>query len=286
MLSICPTALSPRFRNRAGVGARSRSRRVRMLITAHLYLFCSVPENSKQRIRMLRKPHKHKHTMTVEPEWDQHERSSAQQLEDERENELNPKRTCTHRIFVFIKGLAILAAIAMASGQFVGIAFHQVSPVQYVLRVYMIGFCIVMTLAEMEWPKFIYENSLLSNWISRGIMYSFIGTIGISQNTVQGVTGAPKAALMYIEVAAWGMVGIGVLYFFLGIFCCQLVFNHVRRDYDQRAEWAKRKRRETAKDNKKKGGKRPRSTAGDHFVSDAAASGNALVQSSNEESVV
>jgi hypothetical protein len=180
------------------------------------------------------------------------------------DDELHPKKSCTHRLFRFVKFLAILAALAMTIGQFVGIAFHYVGPIQYVLRVYMIGFCIVMILNEMEWISFIYQSSLLSNWISRGILYSFVGTIGISQYTTEAPTsdasaatagggGLPQAALLYIQVVAWGMVGIGIIYFLLGIFCCQLVYQNVRKDYEQRSEWGKRKQREQGKKRRSQG---------------------------------
>jgi hypothetical protein len=180
------------------------------------------------------------------------------------DDELHPKKSCTHRLFRFVKFLAIVAALAMTIGQLLGIAFHFVGPIQYVLRVYMIGFCIVMILNEMEWISFIYQSSLLSNWISRGVLYSFVGTIGISQYTTEapstsdaaadGGGGFPQAALLYIQVVAWGMVGIGIIYFFLGIFCCQLVYQNVRKDYEQRFEWGKRKQREQGKKRKSQGG--------------------------------
>jgi hypothetical protein len=180
------------------------------------------------------------------------------------DDELHPKKTCTHRIFRFVKFLAIVAAFAMIIGQLVGIAFKLVGPIQYVLRVYMIGFCIIMILNEMEWISFFYQSSLLSNWISRGVLYSFVGTIGISQYTFEAPSNAnsstsdaaagggfPKAALLYIQVVAWGMVAIGIIYFLLGIFCCQLVYQNVRKDYEQRADWGRRKQREQGKKKRK-----------------------------------
>lgn len=175
------------------------------------------------------------------------------------DDELHPKKTCTHRLFRFVKFLAIIAAFAMIIGQLVGIAFNLVGPIQYVLRVYMIGFCTVMILNEVEWISFFYQSSLLSNWISRGVLYSFVGTIGISQYTTEApstsdaaaVSGFPKAALLYIQVVAWGMVAIGMLYFLLGIFCCQLVYQNVRKDYEQRADWGRRKQREQGKKTRK-----------------------------------
>lgn len=186
--------------------------------------------------------------------------TSANNAEDS-DDELHPKRTCTHRVFRFVKFLAVAAAFAMMIGQFVGIAFHLVNPIQYVLRLYMIGFCVVMILNEMEWISFIYQSPLLSNWVSRGVMYSFVGTIGISQYTMETVEGTysqgfSHAALIYIQVVAWGMVGIGVIYFLMGVFCCQLVYYRVRKDFDQRADWGKRKQRETGKKGSGKRGKK------------------------------
>jgi hypothetical protein len=181
-------------------------------------------------------------------------------LEEERQEELNPKRTISHKCFRMVKLVALVCALAMGIGQIVGIAFpgEGLDPIQWVLHMYMLGFCVVMILTELEWGQFLIGSPTLSNWISRGILYSFVGVIGISENRVMSVEDSdsggalPKTAAMYVEVVAYGMVAVGLVYFAMGAFCCQLFYNSARKDYEERAGFADKKRKKEAKRNRSK----------------------------------
>lgn len=229
----------------------------------------------------------------------QQERSRSMASNNNTNELLHPKRKCLHRIFVLIKLITLLAALAMAIGQLVGIILKQVGPIQYVLRIYIIVFCFVIFINEMEWTAMIRESQVLSNWVTRGAIYSFVGVIGLEENDVDTNNSrssnqkVAQTALIYIKVVAWGMVGTchpsllhflllllapyclqiihflahfssthshyyccccvfsmhaatGLLYFMLGVVCCQIVSKKMRTDYDRRLERAKERRQDAA----------------------------------------
>jgi hypothetical protein len=192
-------------------------------------------------------------------------------LEAERQEELNPKRTCSHKCFRMVKVVALVSALAMGIGQIVGIAFpgEGLDPIQYILHIYMLAFCVVMVLTELEWAQFLVGSGLLQNWISRGVTYSFVGVIGISENRVMSLDedgGIPKAAAVYIEVVAYLMVAVGVIYFGLGAFCCQIVYSRARKDWEERSGWAVKKRKKDAQKNRKKSKPSSASNTDDNII--------------------
>jgi hypothetical protein len=160
------------------------------------------------------------------------------QLQAQFEEETNPSRHMLHKFFILISIVAALSACNMAVGQFIGIIFQQVGPVQYVLRIYVIALCVLVVFNEMEWTKFMRESKIMRIWITRGLLYSFIGTLGLEENDTSTSRNSQDRgfsfSLHYIKVVAWLMVCCGTLYFFMGVFCLQLVHNRLRNDYQQR----------------------------------------------------
>eukprot|EP00592_Proboscia_alata_P006053 CAMPEP_0194354196 /NCGR_PEP_ID=MMETSP0174-20130528/2407_1 /TAXON_ID=216777 /ORGANISM="Proboscia alata, Strain PI-D3" /LENGTH=170 /DNA_ID=CAMNT_0039123055 /DNA_START=14 /DNA_END=523 /DNA_ORIENTATION=- len=118
-------------------------------------------------------------------------------------DELNPRRSCMQRLFLLIRFIAIMGSLAMATGQLVEITYGVLANVEYVLRVYMIIFCFVMIVNELKCTRFV-SSGLLSNWITRGAIYTFVGVIGIQENNVDEYGDVvDKAALAFIEIVAW-----------------------------------------------------------------------------------
>jgi hypothetical protein len=155
-----------------------------------------------------------------------------------------------HRFFILVSILAIAAAVNMMAGQFIGIAYKSIGPIQYVLRLYVIGLCALVILNELEWFRLTTESKILHWWIPRGVLYAFIGVLGLEENNTTvadknvDATGR-DAALSYIKAVAWLMVACGVLYVVMGAFCLQIVCNRLREDYARRVERAKEVQRTT-----------------------------------------
>lgn len=169
-----------------------------------------------------------------------------QELQQQLYNELHPRRKALHVFFIFVSIVTGLSALNMAIGQFLGIAFAQIGPVQYVLRIYVILLCVLVILNELEWTKLTRDSTILSWWVTRGAFYAFVGVLGLEENDVNDYDSHGRAAALgYIKVVAWLMIGCGVLYFVMGITCMQFLLKRMREDYKQRVERAKETRRTT-----------------------------------------
>mmetsp|Transcript_12655 Transcript_12655/g.17960 ORF Transcript_12655/g.17960 Transcript_12655/m.17960 type:complete len:235 (+) Transcript_12655:2897-3601(+) len=169
-------------------------------------------------------------------------------VHDELDDQLNPKRNALHRFFNFIRFITIFSASNMLLGQFIGIAFDAVGPIQYVLRIYVILLCCLTILNELEWTNLTLSSALLKIWISRGLIYGFVGVLGLEENDVSPHTKnmsmvGRTAALNYIKVVAWMMVACGILYTVMGILCLQIVSDKIRENYQGRVARAAELRR-------------------------------------------
>jgi len=194
-------------------------------------------------------------TMSAENDWEKHEQSLSEgEIRTTRSEllqaEMYPKRHYFHKMFIFINFITIMIAILYGIGQFIGIAFEQVGPVQYVLRVYVIALSALVILNELELSSLTTTSKLLNMWITRGLTYAFIGVLGLEENggVVQVQEGADTEmrdmGILFIKVVAWMMVGIGCLYFVMGCLCLQIVLNKMREDYQFRVQRGKEKRKE------------------------------------------
>ena len=191
----------------------------------------------------------------VEDAWSKVEdeisaRRQREAIEAEQQERMHPTRRPMHRFFRFVSLLAILAAVAMAIGQVVGIFFFDVGPIQYVMRIYVVALCVMVVFNECEWTKYTKESSILRNWVTRGLIYSFVGVLGLEENDTStnrsdNVTGQ-EAADIYTKAVAWLMLGVGMLYFLMGITCMQRIYKKQREDFEERVARAPEARQQTA----------------------------------------
>jgi hypothetical protein len=166
------------------------------------------------------------------------------ELQEQLYNEIHPRRKPLHAFFILVSIVTALSALNMGIGQFLGIAFADIGPVQYVMRIYVILLCVLAIANESEWTSFTRDSVILNWWPTRGAFYGFIGVLGLEENDVDVYDAKGRsAALGYIKVVAWLMIGCGVLYFVLGVACMQFLLNRMRDDYKQRLERAKEVKR-------------------------------------------
>lgn len=191
----------------------------------------------------------------VEDAWSKVEdeisaRRQREAVEAEQQERMHPTRRPMHKFFRLVSLLAIFAAVAMAIGQIVGIIFRNVGPIQYVMRIYVVALCIMVVFNECEWTKYTKESSILRNWVTRGLIYGFIGVLGLEENDTSTsrsdlVTGQ-EASDIYIKAVAWLMLGVGTLYLLMGITCMQRIYKRQREDYEERVGRAPQAREQTA----------------------------------------
>jgi hypothetical protein len=188
--------------------------------------------------------------------WNEQEKAIAKQEDEEKlrsklDEELHPKRKCLHKFFIFISIITTLSALFMSVGQFIGIYFEQEGAIQYVIRMYVISLCVITMFNELEFTKMVRESAMLRNWITRGVIYAFIGILGLEETEASPTSNHQDSvgrgqALTFILVIAWIMIGLGVLYFVMGVLCLQLVSNRLRADYQERLERSKETQRTSA----------------------------------------
>jgi multisubunit Na+/H+ antiporter MnhC subunit len=189
--------------------------------------------------------------------WSEQEKAIAKQEEEEKlrselDEELHPSRKCLHQIFIFISRITTLSAMLMLISQFLGIYFRQEGPIQYVIRIYVMVLCVIVMFNELEFTKMVRESAMLRIWITRGAIYAFIGILGLeeaesSPTTSHKDSAGRDQALTFVMVIAWIMIGLGVLYFVMGVLCLQLVLNRLREEYQERLERSNETQRTSAR---------------------------------------
>ena len=148
------------------------------------------------------------------------------------------KRSCVHRFFRFVKFITVVSSLMLFIGQCVAIFYGRASRVQIVLKLYVMAFCCIIIMNEMEWTRLATDSRLLTNWMGRGFSYSFVGLVSVEENDVMvkfmNVGLANKTQMMFIEAVGYMMVAVGVIYFALGVSCCKSVSDRARLDYTKR----------------------------------------------------
>lgn len=141
-------------------------------------------------------------------------------------------RSAAHRFFIAVSTASGVSAALLAIGLVAGLVLQEMDDfLQYILRLYIIGFCVLIIMNELRWTTFTRESRLLSNWVSRGILYSFVGLTAVEQNKVSSARSSMSFAvfgLMYIESLGWSMFAIGVVFFIMGVTCMKSVLGTIR----------------------------------------------------------
>ena len=130
----------------------------------------------------------------------------------------------------------------MGTGQIVGLAYEDIDILSCVMRGYVMVLCALIVCNEAEWTALVRNSRILRYWITRGLFYAFVGVIGLQQNDhateVEPYLHDSSASLRFIKVVAWLMVAVGALYFGMGALCLQILYNRLRRDYEDRVKRA------------------------------------------------
>jgi hypothetical protein len=162
---------------------------------------------------------------------------SDDEEEDNEEILIRPRRNCCHSFFIFIQITAILGNLAMLAIQMLPIIMSSKSldTLQIVIRCYFTVFILMMILAEMDVIK-----GGLGNWIVRGFLMTFLGVVAFEQETValtvlnrDAYWGAVWSSVFF-QVVSWWMIGVGCLYFLMGMLCMKRILQRCRDGYQRR----------------------------------------------------
>ena len=140
--------------------------------------------------------------------------------------------------FASITTLSIIVLACMSISQIILLSKKHLPFLQFSLRLYILIFCLVFMLVEMDWPPQIMRNLPTNNWLMRGWIYSFLGLVGmeeafavlVSDSSTSNILGSDLISI-FVQLSSWGMVVIGVLYFVLGLCFMRSLKEKVRKDY-------------------------------------------------------
>jgi hypothetical protein len=107
------------------------------------------------------------------------------------------------------------------------------------LCAYLILFGVLIIITETNiWGLGTKFNKLLNIWFIRGAFYVFIGIQGLNQlqNAVMRIEGIEWSRIFYrnmITLVSWLMVGIGIVYFCMGVLCLHHLYDKQNAEYQE-----------------------------------------------------
>lgn len=163
----------------------------------------------------------------------------VQQRESSQPTNKRVNRTCCHSFFILISSYSSISLACLLISQFAPLKFVKIRGLELALRCYIGLFSIILLMAEMNAPfDFLTENQLLGNWISRGVIYSFMGlvnkeesvTIGNMNHNRKKITAADIFEI-FQAVSSWMMVASGLLYAIMGLLCLRSMKDRCEKEY-------------------------------------------------------
>jgi hypothetical protein len=159
---------------------------------------------------------------------------------------LPPPRSCLYTVFVIFSALAVLVTGMMVLSQILNVAILKSTKgaiIQQILRVYVLVFCTMFILAELQFEQFLRLVPPMKNWIYRGFLYSFVGIIGIEESYAALAEKYPnkpniqeEMASLFLRITSYAMFIIGFLYIAMGLLCLKGVWEKLKDSYNEQVK--------------------------------------------------
>jgi len=152
------------------------------------------------------------------------------------------KRSVCHWFYIILMLSTVFIALCMGISQILPLFRTEVHGLELAVRCYMTLFSLVIVAVELE--LVFHQSTLFNNWIAKGIIYSFLGLVGMEEaRTVSEDIHLKHPdsqsiyfTLLFISASSWVFVAVGMLYFLLGIFCMKGVRDRIRENYKQKVD--------------------------------------------------
>lgn len=166
------------------------------------------------------------------------------------------RRTFLHKASLVLNLATIGSAANMTVGQVWGMIVVQNIPfVEIIVRAFSMGFSVLVIFNEMGWTSPIRESPILSSFLWRGVLYTFLGSLGVMMNDIGSDNiyyggssqynnysyGSNKvtfymptyeqASEVYLAIMCWSMFGIGMIYILLGVLRIQRIVDRHKEEY-------------------------------------------------------
>lgn len=141
--------------------------------------------------------------------------------------------TCCHSFFLLIQTYSSFSLLFLLICQIPPLFFLKIGGLELALRVYISFFALILLLVEVEAPYFSNTSGFMDNWLTRGILHSFLGLINEEQAAV--VIGSQQSFLkkhpgseisellalfdLFIQITSYMLVISGCIYVLMWMLC-------------------------------------------------------------------
>ena len=154
-------------------------------------------------------------------------------------------------LFHLLQGVTALTALLLLISQLLPLLAPHNKPRNFdllnaLLKVYVSLCCVAILIVEAELPlPAVRDSALLANFASRGFMYSFVGLVctteAYSERVDDAMTHATALGVgwtaVFLQVVAWILFAVGMLYIVMGILCLRRVRNRLKQH--EKEAWQK-----------------------------------------------
>jgi len=119
--------------------------------------------------------------------------------------------------FNIISSITIIVAVAVIASDITFTSQNwnlKMSVKEISLNFYSIIFCVMIFCAELDWKQFLHFFGFLDSWTAKGLFYVFVAVL-TREATLDGN--------ILCQITNFAMLGVGVLYFLMGIACLKTV---------------------------------------------------------------
>jgi len=151
---------------------------------------------------------------------------------------MEPIRPWFLRFIHLLQGVTSIVTAVLICLEGLAFFYLPMTLLENFLCAYLIMFGILIIITETNvWGLGDRFNKLLNFWFIRGLFYVFIGIQGLNQlaNAVMRIDGGIELSRMFyrnmITIVSWMMIGVGILYFAMGVLCLHHLYDKQNEEY-------------------------------------------------------
>ena len=152
--------------------------------------------------------------------------------------EIDPSRPWLNHFCVLVSYFTLLVALMMAILEVCAFFFLSMTLLENIQCFYIILFCLLAIATETNLFNITSDSKVLKLWIFRGLLYIFIGILGLNaiiNNVI--VQGAEFQRMIFRDmliVFSYLMIGAGMLYLIMGLLCFQVINDKLEHNYQEK----------------------------------------------------
>jgi len=93
-----------------------------------------------------------------------------------------PRKSCLYKMFATFSLFSTIVSLLLLATEIATAFVIQAVFIQYVLRAYIVIFCILFVSAELQIQCFLTRCPAFANWFNRGFLYTLIGVVVMEES--------------------------------------------------------------------------------------------------------